>query len=173
MSLNIEQGAFITLGASGWPAMSAIAEKCSFGTLNISQTIFCFSAKVSRIDSSRRLSRSITKTKKPKKKMSNSNYVVNSLMNLLFSVTKRNPFWKWISIKIVNIPFGVRTGSAVRAGLMLTCTSLGATNDDCCVSVRVLFELLEYTSDFRLDLSHTSSSANLTAARAPLPLTLM
>lgn len=43
-----------------------------------------------------------------------------------------------------NIPFGVRTGSAVNAGLILICTSLGATNDDCWVKVRVLFELLEY-----------------------------
>lgn len=49
----------ITLGASGWPAISAIAEKCSFGSLNISQTIFCFSPNVVRIDSSMRLSRSI------------------------------------------------------------------------------------------------------------------
>lgn len=47
-----------TLGASGCPAMSAIAEKCSLGTLNISQTIFCFSANVIRIDSSKRRKRS-------------------------------------------------------------------------------------------------------------------
>lgn len=61
---NMENGLtfgewLITLGASGWPAISAIAEKCSFGSLNISQTIFCFSPNVVRIDSSMRLSRSI------------------------------------------------------------------------------------------------------------------
>lgn len=66
---NMENGLtfeefLVTLGASGWPAISAIAEKCSFGSLNISQTIFCFSPNVVRIDSSMRLSRSINSKKK-------------------------------------------------------------------------------------------------------------
>lgn len=62
-----------------------------------------------------------------------------------------------------TIPFNVSTGSAVRVGLQLTCTSLGATSEFCCVSVRVLFELLADRSRMR---SRTSSML----LRSPPPL---
>lgn len=62
-----------TFGDSGCPAISAIDEKCSFGTRNISQTILCFSANLARIDSSKRRNCSAKKIKiikNPQKKKS-------------------------------------------------------------------------------------------------------
>lgn len=74
---------------------------------------------------------------------------------------------------MMKLPFGVRTGSAFNAGLILISTSLGATNDDCWVNVRVLFVIFEYWLRFCLFslLSQTSSSFDFAALPALSPFT--
>lgn len=68
---------------------------------------------------------------------------------------------RWLTI-VYLLPFGVRTGSALSDGLILTCTSLGATNDDCCVNIRILFVTFEYSCFCLFSLlSQTSSSDDL------------
>lgn len=59
MKDEIDERGNFTFGASGCPAISAIAEKCLFGTPYILQTISCFSASLCRIVLSSRFNRSI------------------------------------------------------------------------------------------------------------------